>query len=347
MQRGIFAIIQLKLATGDSMKIVVIGSEGCLASGFVGLCDILSLAARAIADQQCAPPYEVVSASLDGGPVRDGQGRHLEVDAALRDVDRCNALIVPGFLPDANNRPPDMASLKDIAGFIRHHHAHGALACGSCSGVFLLGEAGLLDGRRCTTTWWLYDEMKRRYPRANALWGTALVEDRRVVTAGGPLSWIDLALHVVRSLCGADAARAAADFAVVDTAPSTQAVYIPTDHLNASNPLLLEAERIVRQSTGQLLTARDLAQRLATSDRTLHRRLAEATGESPKQFIDRIRFGMARTALEMTAKSISEIAMAAGYSDEGSFRRVFVKLSGMSPGAYRRWIRERGSAGAD
>lgn len=325
------------------MNIVVVGSEGCLASGFVGLYDILSLARRAIAEQTQGPLYDVISASLDGRPVRDGQGRSLDVDMALRDIDRCDALIIPGFLPDANNRPPDMVSLKETAGLIRHHHAHGALACGSCSGVFLLGEAGLLDGHRCTTTWWLYDELKRRYPRANALWGTAMVEDRRVVTAGGPLSWIDLALHVVRSLCGDAAARTAADFAVVDTTPSTQAVYIPTDYLNAANPLLIEAERIVRQSTDRLLTTRDLARQLVTSDRTLYRRLAEATGESPKQFIDRIRFEMTRTALETTARSVGEIAAAAGYTDEGSFRRAFRKLAGMTPGAYRRWTRERNS----
>lgn len=330
----------------ERLRIVVVGSEGCLASGFVGLCDILSLAARAIAERHGSAPYEVVSASLDGGFVRDGHGRQFDVDLALREVDRCDALIVPGFLPDAGNRPPDMMPLKEIAGLIRNHHARGALACGSCSGVFLLGEAGLLDGHRCTTTWWLHDEMRRRYPRADALWGTALVEDRRVVTAGGPFSWIDLALYVVRSLCGADAARTAADFAVVDTAPSSQAVYIPASHLNASSPFLVEAEHIIRQSADRLLTARDLARRLATSERTLHRRLAGATGESPKQFIDRIRFGMAKTALEMTMKSIGEIATTAGYNDEGSFRRMFTKLSGMSPRAYRRWARERGTAPA-
>lgn len=325
------------------MRIVIVGSKGCLASGFVGLSDILWLAQQAIAGSQGRLPFEIISASIDGRPVRDGHGRRLHVDASLREVGACKALIVPGFVPDETLRPPDLHDLSETAAWIRQRHARGALACGSCSGAFLLGEAGLLDGRRCTTTWWLHDEMKRRYPRAEVAWGAALADDRRVVTAGGPLSWIDLALHIVRSLCGAEAARIAADFAVVDTAPSTQAVYIPAGHLAASNPLLVEASQIVRQSAKRSLTARDLARRLGTSGRTLHRRLAEASGESPKQFIDRIRFEMARTSLELTDTSVKQIAGAAGYRDEGSFRRAFSRSFGMTPAAYRRWNRRRSS----
>jgi transcriptional regulator GlxA family with amidase domain len=329
------------------MRITVIGSEGCLGSGFIGLVDILSLAQRAIADSQGGEvPFEIITASTDGRPVRDGHGRRLQVDVALQSVSACDALIIPGFVPDDSRRPPKLDNFRETAAWIRHHHARGALACGSCSGVFLLGEAGLLDGRRCTTTWWLHDEMKRRYPKAEASWGAALVEDRRVVSAGGPLSWIDLALYIVRTLCGADAARAAADFAVVDTAPSSQAVYIPAGHLAASNPFLVDAEHFVRQFTEKPLTARDLARRLATSERTLHRRLTDATGESPKQFIDRIRFELARASLEMTTKSVKQITAAAGYIDESSFRRTFKRLYGMSPGAYRAWARARRDAGA-
>jgi len=324
------------------MKIVVAGSDGCLASAFIGLVDILWLAQRAIGDgANGEAPFSVVTASHDGRAVIDGHGRRLEVDTAFEAIPACDAILLPGFVPDGKRRPPSLSGFGTAAAWIRHHHARGALACGSCSGVFLLGEAGLLDGRRCTTTWWLHDEMKRRYPRADAAWGAALIEDRRVVSAGGPLSWIDLALHVIRTLCGPDAARTAADFAVVDTTPSTQAVYIPAGYLAGSDPFLLEAERVVRHAGAEPLSARDLARRLATSERTLHRRLKLSSGESPKGFIDRVRFETARTLLETSARSVKQVAAGAGYADEGSFRRTFRRFSGMTPGAYRSWIRTR------
>ena len=121
------------------------------------------------------------------------------------------------------------------------------------------------------------------------MWGASLIEENRVVTAGGPLSWIDLSLAVIRSLCGGDAAKNAADFTVVDTTPSTQTVYVPPGHLAASNRFLLEAERMVRQAGDAPLTARQLAVALNSSERTLNRRLKETSGETPKGFIDRVR----------------------------------------------------------
>lgn len=179
---------------------------------------------------------------------------------------------------------------------------------------------GLLNGRKCTTTWWLYDELKRRYPRANAIWGNALTEDNRIVTAGGPLSWIDVALHVVRQLEGTEAARIAAEFAVVDTTPPA-GLFICPPRTSAGRTVFCPVQNFIRQEASTLLTTRELCRRLAISERTFHRRIKAETGESPKQFIDRIRCEMARLALETSAKTIKQIATDAGYADEGSFRR--------------------------
>jgi transcriptional regulator GlxA family with amidase domain len=222
----------------------------------------------------------------------------------------------------------------------------GAIVAGSCNGVFLLGEAGLLDGRRCTTTWWRHDELRARYPRADVAWGASLLEDRRVVTAGGPLSWIDLSLHMIRELCGAEAAKKAADYTVVDTVPSTQTIYIPPGHLTASNPFVLEAEHAVRQAGDAPMTSTQLARALNVSERTLHRRIKEATGETPKHFLDRVRFEAARLLLETTKNSVKQLASASGYADETSFRRAFRRYAGMSPGAYHSWSPARRSAKA-
>jgi hypothetical protein len=87
-------------AAGIRMSIVIVGSEGCLASGFIGLVDILSLAQRAIADSDRGNlPFRILTASIDGLPVRDGRGRLFDVDMALQAISACDAIIVPGFVP--------------------------------------------------------------------------------------------------------------------------------------------------------------------------------------------------------------------------------------------------------
>jgi transcriptional regulator GlxA family with amidase domain len=323
------------------MVVVVVAFNGCLGSGLIGAVDMLTLGRCMISKKGQPQPYRVLTASFDGRAIEDGNGRRLQVDASFADIYSCSAIIVPGFVCEGDQSLPVTPAIGAAAAWMRHQHALGATICGSCNGVFLIGEAGLLDGRRCTTTWWRHDELKTRYPRADAAWGAPLIEDRKVVTAGGPLSWIDLSLHVIRALCGAAAAKTAADFTVVDTVPSTQTIYVPPGHLAASNPFLLEAEHAVRQAGDEPVTARRLASSLGTSERTLHRRLKEASGETPKAFIDRVRFESARLLLETTAHSVKQLAASSGYADETSFRRAFQRYSGMTPGAYRTWARAR------
>ncbi|WP_457798732.1 GlxA family transcriptional regulator [Methylocystis sp. S23] len=319
------------------MDVAILGYADCLGQGFIGAADLLAMSLRMLKSKTRPEPYRVVTVTHDGAPFRDGFGRAHAADASFSSLDACAAVIVPPFLCSCDDPLPPAADLNAAAGWLRRQHAMGAIVAGSCNGVFLLGEAGLLDGRRCTTTWWRHDELRARYPRADVAWGAALMEDRRVVTAGGPLSWIDLSLHVIRELCGAEAAKKAADFTVVDTVPATQTIYIPPGHLTASNPFVLEAEHFVRQAGDSPMTSTQLARALNVSERTLHRRLKEATGETPKHFLDRVRFEAARMLLETTQSSVKQLATASGYADETSFRRAFRRYAGMTPGAYRNW----------
>jgi len=322
------------------IKIVVAGISGCLGSAFVGLSDALALARDAMTRASDGDaPFTLLTASWNGASIVDGYGRSFAVSAAMEEISACDAILTPGFFPDDSGGPPQLSHLGCVAGWMRRQHAHGALVCGAGTGAFLLGEAGLLDGRRCTTHWRLIDELRRRYPRADAARGATLIEDRRVVTAGAPLAWLDIALHAIRSLCGEAAARVAAEFTAIDH--GGRAAYQPGAHLSGLDPFLLEAERIVRQAGDAPLSTLDLARGLSTSERTLHRRLKQASGESPKTFIDRVRIETAQTLLETTLKSVKEIAAQAGFVDEACFRRAFRRFKSMSPGAYRSLARMR------
>lgn len=323
------------------MDIAVLAYEDCLGVGLVGAVDLLSMSRRMLGSREETRPFRVYSVSHDGLPVRDGAGRSLAVDRSFATLDDCAAVIVPGFMCDGEHALPPTPALGGAAAWLRRQHAKGAIVAGSCNGVYLLGEAGLLDGRRCTTTWWRHNDMKARYPRADAAWGASLIDDRRVVTAGGPFSWIELSLHVIRMLCGPEAAKKAADFTVVDTVQTAQSIFVPQGHLLSADPFLTEAERIVRHMNDTQLTAAQLARELGLSERTLHRRLKDATGESPKSFLDRVRFETARTLLETTASSVKQLAAATGYQDETSFRRAFRRYAGMTPAAYRSWSAAR------
>jgi PAS domain S-box-containing protein len=323
-------------------KIVIAAVSGCLGSAFTGLSDALEMAraalARVLGDEA---PFYVVTASAGGGAVVDGFGRTFPVSASIEEISACDVVLVPGFRPDESGRPPSLATHAAMAAWLRRQHARGALICAAGSGAFLLGEGGLLDGRRCTTSPRDVDELLRRYPRADAARGASLIEDRRVATAGAPFAWMDLVLHAIRTLFGEKAARIAAEHAAADAAAPDSETYRPNGYVTGLDPFLAEAERVVRQSGDAQLSTLDLARALSTSERTLHRRLKQAGGGSPKAFIDRVRIETARTMLETSGKSVKEISATAGFVDEASFRRAFRRFANMTPGAYRAVARAR------
>ncbi|GLI93582.1 GlxA family transcriptional regulator [Methylocystis echinoides] len=332
-------------------KIVIAGLDGCLGSAFLGLCDLMSLSQRAISAASSAGAegspasagFHTLTASATGQAIRDGAGVTFEVETSFEEISACDAIIVPSFAHGPDGKAPDMAPFGAAAAWLRRHHSRGALIGGCGSGVFLLGEAGLLEGRRCTTSWWHHEDLKRRYPRADTAWGARLIDDRRVITAAGPLSWIDVGLHVLKTLCGPEAGRLAADFTLGEASPKgaqSAAAYLPNVMSGSADAFLAEAERVVRQAAPDF-NAQDLARALSTSERTLHRKLKQACGESPKTFIDRIRVETARTLLETSAKPVKELAASAGFIDEASFRRAFRRYAGMAPSAYRVWARAK------
>jgi transcriptional regulator GlxA family with amidase domain len=337
------------------MKVVILGFDGCMPSAIVGLLDMFDLAELAVmrtagsdgaVESALRQKWEVLSVSVDGRALRDGRGRELPMDMAATAARHCDAVLIPGLVPGLDGLPQRSPEMREIGAWLRSQHAHGALIGAACAGVFVLGEAGLLDGRRCTTTWWFQDELKVRYPKADFIWGSALLEDRRVVTVGGPLSWVDLALHCLRHLGSPELARMTADFAVADNTPLNHAIYAPKGYVHTRDPFLFEAENVVRQ-TPDILTASALASLLAMSERTLHRRLKDLVGESPKTFITRVRMETARVLLEKKASSVKRIAQQSGYADESSFRRAFTRYMGMSPNAYRQWLEQRGGMASE
>ncbi|MBR7791286.1 helix-turn-helix domain-containing protein [Undibacterium sp. FT147W] len=334
------------------MRIAIVAVEGSLLSAIAGLSDLFWITNQALrtppegmAKELSIPPglaFETRIVSANGEPICDPQGRLIPVDDSFTMTDVYDAVLVTGMALDANGLPPMSESVRQAANWIQHNYQQGSWVGAACAGTFVLGEASLLDGRRCTTTWWLHHAFKRRFPKAHVAWGAAIEEQDRIVTTGGPLSWIDLALHMIRRLAGPDVAKLAADISVADSQSLPQMLYAPRGFVNTTDPLLLQAEQIIRHDEPGM-TAERLAKALNLSERTLHRRLRNLVNESPKAFITRVRIETACMLLDTPGASIKQVATQCGYNDDTAFRRAFAQLVGMSPVDYKRWSNNRNS----
>ena len=323
--------------------IVILSINNALPSGLMGINDVLALSglhfvqktgSKAPAKIEWSP--NVILANHDGKPITDGHGRTFEVDSDLDSIRHCDAILVPGFIPNGQGCPPNPITDLLTRSWLKACYQQGTLICGSCSGVFALGEAGLLNNKRCTTTWWLHDELKTRFPKANAEWASELIDDNGIITAGGPLSWVTITLHIIKKLVGIETAKVVADFSVVDAIPKSQNLYVPEGYQTSKNPFLEKAEYAIRKAHYQSMSTKDLSRVMAISERTLNRKLKELTGETPKSFIDSVRISHACTLLVTTQKSVKEIAFSLGYSDDNVFRRLFKQKMKMTPSNYQK-----------
>ena len=211
----------------------------------------------------------------------------------------------------------------------------GASVAAACASTFILAEAGLLDGRSATTTWWLAPLFRRRYPRVALDPNRILVPDWPVATAGAAMAQMDLMLAVVAKFASPGLSEACARYLVLDQRRS-QTPYMALAFLTAQDPQVARAEAWARAHIDRDFSMDELAAAAGLSARTFARRLASVCGLSPVRFAQRIRLEAAEHLLETTRLPVDEVARRVGYAEPSTLRRLIRREARRSPAELRR-----------
>ena len=212
------------------MRVGVLAYEGCLAAEIFVFTDLLLIANR-VADGAPADPFEVSVIAASRTPVVAAGGFSLGVQEGHHDIDH---LVVPGFELVPSEDPATRLSLWDREiEFIRACEARGVRVSSVCVGAYLLGEAGLLDGRRCTTSWLYGADLASRYPGATVRTDSLIVQDDGVTTTAAFTAALDLATALVREHLGDKIARTTAR---ITLAPETEPVKLRTSSTRCCPP---------------------------------------------------------------------------------------------------------------
>jgi transcriptional regulator GlxA family with amidase domain len=284
-------------------------------------------------------PLEQRVVSHDGRPPSSVQGRTLSVEGALelRSLRRGDVVVIPGVFATKDSdveRLLGRADVRRVIALLPQAASKGALLAASCSATFLLGAAGLLDGKRATTTWWLMPFFRGRYPSVDLRPDRMVVDAGNVITAGAAFAHADLILSVVARLTSPSAADLAARYLLLDTRAS-QARYMVMDHLQSFDPVLRALEQFITENIDRQLSLAELARAVGISPRTLARRVEATIRMTPQRFVQRVRVAHASHLLETTRASVEEVAARVGYADSAAFRRVFRRHAGGSPREHR------------
>jgi transcriptional regulator GlxA family with amidase domain len=280
-----------------------------------------------------AGPAQVFSCAADEGldydlryvaataSVPTAQALPVRAETAMPVHTADDLLLVPGWRGDR------LADIGPIPLFIvralTEHHARGGTVASVCAGAEALGQAGLLDGRRCTTHHEHQDELARRYPRASVVRDVLFTEDGRVVTSAGIASGIDLALHLVAVRHGP---------AVVARIARTMVVFARRNGRSAQDSAMVRhrvhlsdqvhrAQEIIDDRYASPLRLTDLADAVGVSERTLTRRFAGATGLTPLRYQQQLRLERAETLIAQ-GSSVESAARTVGFEDARMLRRL-------------------------
>ena len=282
------------------------------------------------------PPYEVRYCAPTAGRIRSDQGIEIEVPDGLEVMAKADIVVVPAW-----NHPEHVAPIA-LTEALQQANASGAQVVGLCLGAFVLGDAGLLDGRRATTHWACRELFAQRFPKADFHPDVLYVDDGDVITSAGTVAAIDCCLNLVRQRHGADVANRVARLLV--TPPHRQGGQ--AQYIEQPVPILPSESRLpgvlqwAREHLSEPLSLDVLADIARMSRRTFTRRFREATGTTVVKWLAFERIARAQQLLETTDMPIERVAAEVGFGTALSLRQYFSNQVHTSPSSYRRAFRD-------
>ncbi|WP_067675248.1 helix-turn-helix domain-containing protein [Nocardia miyunensis] len=311
-------------------KVAVVLNEHLAMFEFGVVCEVFGLDRR----EDGLPLFDFrVCGAQAGRPLASSSpGITVTPQYGLDELRGADLVAVPAF-PFASGAGFDPAVVQAV----RDAAAAGAIVLTVCSGAFLAGAAGLLDGRTCTTHWRYVDQLAEMYPEATVDPDVLFVDEGSVITSAGTAAGIDACLHLVRRELGSGVANKIARRMVVPPQrDGGQRQFIERPVPDCDSDSLGDTMRWMNENLELPHSVEDLASRSAMSTRTFARRFAAEAGTTPVKWLTSQRILLAKQLLEESALDLETIAGRCGFGSGALLRHHFQRQVGIAPTEYRR-----------
>lgn len=317
---------------GQPPEIGLVIYPGVQMAAVLGMTDLLQVAVDLARQDGREPTLRVSHWSRSGAK----QALRREFDTA--DGASGDATVL--LLPPALGKPMERQCAAEYAPWLKQQYDNGVILGSVCAGAFMLGETGLLNGRTVTTHWSFEPQFRSRFPAARLDTDRLIIDDGDIITAGGVMAWIDVALKLVDRFLGPKVMLETARVLLVDPPGREQSYYSSfSPILSHGDAQVLKVQHWLQATAAREADLKTLAAEAGLEPRTFLRRFQKATGYTTTEYVQRLKVGKARELLQFANLSADSIAWEVGYSDPGAFRKVFTKLVGLTPGQYRRRFR--------
>lgn len=317
----------------------------CDPSVMYGIFDTLWTAGAAWKSISNMPVSEVLFSprlvAAETGPLTLITGVTIIPQLAVHEVERTDIVIIPNVVVDS---PETIRALdRRLIDWIARMHERGALVLAACGGALVLAEAGLLEGHAATTHWMFVPLFRSEFPKVDLQPERILVQSgpgHSLVCAGGASSWQDLTLYLIARHAGTAEAIRISKLFLYQWHRDGQLPYASmAANVGHGDAVVEKCQAHAATHYDRPTIVADLVRLSGLPKRSFDRRFRKATGYAPLEYVQWLRVEEAKYMLEIEDKQIEDVAAEVGYSDLASFRRLFRKLSGLTPGEYRRRFR--------
>ena len=320
------------------MNVSILVFKGCIALPSIGSLELLyrsgQIHYQQKGDSSGRSFFDIQLVAVSDFPVPSVNRYPIHCDAQIDQIKKTDLVLIPAL---DGNIPDQLAENRACIPWIRQMHANGADIASICTGAFILAESGLLDGKTATTHWIAHDLFKKRYPQIKLLPQQIIVDNGHVCTSGGATSFMNLIMYLVEKYCGSETSRTAAKIFLIDIYKSAQGAYaILSTQKDHNDQAILSAQKMIEEQTHRQLTVKSICDQIGISRRSFVRRFKTATGNTPIEYIQRVKVEKAKRLLESTRQTFEEIVYELGYEDVRSFRKIFLRITGVSPSEYRK-----------
>ena len=324
------------------VSITMVAYDGCLFSSLELLADAFTISnlwhkklreEGSIKEPLTEPLFETNVVTVKGKPFVTNSGITVQPDAAFEDVKNTDLILIAPYLFGVHEFPEAIQELiVPLTSYYKNDVRIGAI----CTAAFILARTGLLDGKIATTNWQVTKSFRQEFPKINLKPDRILTEDSGLICTGAATSQYNLALHIIENFGSKELVRTCSKVFLVDPRRITQTPYIITNFKkNHGDEKILQAQRWMEENYVTTITIDSIAQLIGMSPRNFKRRFKSATNETPLAYLHQIRIEVAKKQLEGTKHNIDEITRLVGYEDSGTFRRLFKKMTSLSPREYR------------
>jgi transcriptional regulator GlxA family with amidase domain len=251
----------------------------------------------------------------------------------ISNISKTDLIIIPSL---NHNYEKAMKGNGPLVNWIEKQYNRGAEIASICTGAFLLASSGLLDGRTCSTHWSAADAFREKFPDVILQTDKLITDENGIYTNGGAYSFLNLIIYLVEKYYDRPTAIFCSKVFQIEMDRQSQSAFIIfKGQKQHGDEVIQKAQRYMESNLHEKISVEHLSSRLAVGRRNFDRRFIRATGNTPIEYLQRLKIEAAKKAFESTDKNVNEVMYEVGYSDAKAFREVFRKITGMSPLEYR------------